>query len=76
MAADEEPWSEEKLMGAARADELLFVTGQNWASSNIGYMLARRHIEDLVGQDFPSLITELLAKLLHLSSIELATTRD
>jgi len=76
VLADEEPWPVDRLMSAARADTLLFEPGQGWAYSNIGYMLARRHIEERSGKDFGSLFAELVAEPLRLTSIELATTRE
>jgi len=76
VACDEEPWPEEQLMAAAHADELLFEPGKGWAYSNIGYMLARRHIEERTGKSFSSLLAELIALPLHLHSIELATARQ
>jgi len=76
VAADAEPWPEAKLLAAAQADDLLFAPDQGWSYSNIGYMLARRHIEASTGRGFSSLFAELIAVPLKLESVELAATRE
>lgn len=76
VAADEQPWSREKLLGAALARGPLFAPGHGWSYSNVGYMLAREHIEAVSGLSFASLVNEMICLPLGLTSIELATTRD
>ncbi|APG49140.1 serine hydrolase domain-containing protein [Phaeobacter porticola] len=75
VANDEEPWSADHLFNATMAQGSLFVPGEGWAYSNLGYMLARDLIEDVAGSSFSSLVSEMICDPLGLDSIELATTR-
>lgn len=76
VAANETPWSREKLLGAVLAKGSLFAPGEGWSYSNVGYMLAREEIETASGLSFERLVTDLVCRPLGLSSIELATTQD
>ena len=76
VAADEDPWPSGTMMRAARARELRFAPGQGWAYSNVGYMLAREHIEAVSGQGFASLFREMVGDPLGLDSVELASSRE
>jgi D-alanyl-D-alanine carboxypeptidase len=76
VAADEEPWSREKLLGAVLARGPLFAPGEGWSYSNVGYMLAREQIEAASGLDFARLVNDMVSRPLGLASIELATTRE
>ncbi|MER9349781.1 serine hydrolase domain-containing protein [Mesorhizobium sp. M0227] len=75
VRAGEEPWSRERLLSAALAQGLLFPPGRGWSYSNIGYMLAREHIEAASGRSFACLFEEMIRDPLGLKSVELATTR-
>jgi D-alanyl-D-alanine carboxypeptidase len=76
VAADETPWPREELLGAVLAKGPLFAPGEGWSYSNVGYMLAREHLEAVSGLSFARLVTDLVCLPLGLASIELATTRD
>ncbi len=45
------PWSPDELYRRVNADTLDFPPGQGWRYSNVGYLLARRMIEDAAGAD-------------------------
>jgi D-alanyl-D-alanine carboxypeptidase len=56
--------------------ERLFAPGAGWSYSNVGYMLARDHVETASGQDIATLFEALIGGPLGLESIALATTRE
>lgn len=76
VAAGGEPWSREKLLSAALARGMLFAPGAGWSYSNIGYMLAREHIEAASGLSFAQLMTDLISTPLGLTSVALVTSRE
>ena len=76
VAANEEPWSRDRLLNSALANGLLFTPGSGWSYSNVGYMLAREWMEAAAGQSFSTLVGKLVCSPLDLKSIELATTRE
>ncbi|TPE52078.1 serine hydrolase domain-containing protein [Amaricoccus solimangrovi] len=75
VAAGEDPWPRDRLLGAALAGGPLFAPGEGWAYSNIGYMFAREHLEAATGRSLASLLDEMILRPLGLGSVELATTR-
>lgn len=75
VARDEEPWPREKLLERALAQGPVFAPGEGWYYSNVGYMLARDHLEAVSGQTFARLVEDMICRPLALPSIELATTR-
>ena len=75
VAAQQLPWPREKLLAAVREKGTLFPPGGGWAYSNVGYMLAREHIESASGQRFADLLEKLIVTPLGLQSVELATTQ-
>ncbi|MBF6636932.1 beta-lactamase family protein [Rouxiella silvae] len=76
VAARQLPWPREKLLAAVKAKGTLFPPGEGWAYSNVGYMLAREHLESVSGRSFSSLLNELIIAPLGLQSVELATTQE
>jgi len=76
VADREPPWPREKLLDLVLADGLLFKPGAGWSYSNVGYMLAKERIEAAAGQDFSTLLSDMICKPLGLESIELATTKE
>ncbi|WP_244212695.1 serine hydrolase domain-containing protein [Rahnella woolbedingensis] len=76
VAAGENPWPREKLLSAALARGMLFAPGAGWAYSNIGYMLAREHIEAASGLSFAKLVADIITTPLRLTSIAPVTTRE
>lgn len=75
VAADQEPWPQDRLIGAAMAGGLLFEPGQGWVYSNTGYLLARRVVEAASGQSLADLVREIVCQPLGLESVELAQSR-
>lgn len=76
VAAGEAPWSRDDLLSAVMAKGTLFNPGEGWAYSNVGYMLAREHIEAASGLSFSRLTDEIICQPLGLKSIALATTPE
>ncbi|AEX54600.1 D-alanyl-D-alanine carboxypeptidase [Rahnella aquatilis CIP 78.65 = ATCC 33071] len=76
VAAGEQPWSREKLLSAALAKGMLFAPGEGWSYSNVGYMLAREHIEAASGLDFAQLVADIITTPLGLTSVSQVTTRE
>ncbi|CAM3868048.1 serine hydrolase domain-containing protein [Rahnella bruchi] len=74
--AGENPWSREKLLSVALAKGMLFAPGAGWSYSNIGYMLAREHIEAASGLSFAQLVADIVTTPLGLASIAPVTTRE
>ena len=50
VSRDESAWPCQALMQAADAGRLRYEPGQGWGYSNIGYLLARQHLEALCGE--------------------------
>lgn len=76
VAADESPWSRDRLLEAAMSKGPLFTPGQGWAYSNVGYMLARERIEAASGRSLADLVEDTVSRPLGLKSLELASTRE
>jgi CubicO group peptidase (beta-lactamase class C family) len=56
VSRDETAWPIETLMQATDAERLRFEPGRGWAYSNIGYLLARRHLEAVCGENLDALL--------------------
>jgi D-alanyl-D-alanine carboxypeptidase len=76
VAAGDEPWSREKLLSTALARGMRFAPGEGWSYSNIGYMLAREHIEAASRLSFATLVADIVTTPLGLTSIAQVTTRE
>ena len=76
VAANEEPWSRQKLLDLVLARGPLFAPGEAWSYSNVGYMLAREYIEAASGLSFVDLVHEMISHPLGLTTLELATSRE
>lgn len=76
VAAGDEPWSRDVLLSAVMAKGMLFQPAEGWSYSNVGYMLAREHIEAASGESFSRLMEEIICQPLGLTSIVLAKTPD
>ena len=76
VARDEEPWPREVLPGAAMRQGCPLPSGTGWACSNIGCMLARKHIEAVSQRPFPVLFKALIGDAPGLQGIEPATARE
>ncbi|WAT09128.1 serine hydrolase domain-containing protein [Rouxiella badensis] len=75
VAANQLPWPRERLLKAVLAQGPLFTPGNGWCYSNVGYMLAREHIEAVSGKPFAHWVAEFISLPLELHSVELATTQ-
>lgn len=51
VSRDEDAWPREILMERVDAERLRFEPGQGWAYSNIGYLLVRRRLESVCGEN-------------------------
>lgn len=76
VARDDEPWPADDLLRAALAQGRLFAPGEGWAYSNVGYLLARRVIEEAAGLPLADLVQEQICAPLGLRSLRLATGRQ
>ncbi len=76
VAAGDPPWSREKLLDIALADDLLFQPDQGWSYSNIGYLFICEKIEQATDQKMADVISELIVQPLGLSSVTLAQSRE
>ncbi len=76
VAAGDDPWSAEKLWAEAGADTLLHPPGQEFAYSNIGYMVLRQVLEARTGQSFEKIVAEQITGWLGLTSVKLARERQ
>ena len=72
----EAPWSEPRLLEALDADRLLFEPGTGWAYSNVGYLFARRLVEEASGLDLGETVRTLLCEPLGLSTVSIARTPE
>lgn len=69
VARADEPWSREKLLGAAMAQGMLFSPGEGWSYSNIGYLFARDLIEKTTAKPLGKAISEMICNPLGLESV-------
>ncbi|WAT06267.1 serine hydrolase [Rouxiella badensis] len=70
VAANQLPWPRERLLEAVLAQGPLFTPGNGWCYSNVGYMLAREHIEAVSGKPFAHWVAEFISLPLELHSVE------
>jgi CubicO group peptidase (beta-lactamase class C family) len=56
VRASDAPWSEDEFLARTDADKLLFTPGHGWAYSNIGYMLLRRVLIRIGGDDMEAVL--------------------
>lgn len=76
VAANETPWTRDKLLDVALAKGMLFEPTQGWSYSNIGYMFIVELIEAKMAKPLREIIADIVCKPLGLNSIELADKRD
>jgi CubicO group peptidase (beta-lactamase class C family) len=72
----EPPWPRDVLLREGLGQGRLFAPGTGWAYSNIGYMIAREHIEQVAGQPLAEMVRSWVTEPLGLRSVELAATRS
>jgi D-alanyl-D-alanine carboxypeptidase len=73
VAKNDTPWSRERLLQAANADQLLFQPGTGWAYSNIGYMFVADAIVAVTGLSLAKSLERLVLAPLSATSARLAT---
>jgi CubicO group peptidase (beta-lactamase class C family) len=76
VAANETPWTRDKLLDVAFAKGALFEPAQGWSYSNIGYMFVVELIEATMAMPLREVIADMVCKPLALNSIVLADRRD
>ncbi|WP_199699548.1 serine hydrolase domain-containing protein [Notoacmeibacter ruber] len=69
------PWAVDDLLERSLAQGMLFAPGEGWTYSNVGYLLARKHIEKRAGQSLAALVRRFISEPLALESLGLATTQ-
>ncbi|MDO9560553.1 MAG: serine hydrolase domain-containing protein [Bradyrhizobium sp.] len=75
VSRDETAWPWQILMRAVDAGRLRFEPGRGWGYSNIGYLIARRHLEALCGENLNALLRRLVFDPLEIAGPRLAMTR-
>jgi D-alanyl-D-alanine carboxypeptidase len=76
VARCDAPWSDDELFVRVPPTRLLFPPGAGWAYSNVGYLLARRAVEQAYGAGLKEALDGLVLAPLGLRSSRLAETRD
>lgn len=75
VSRDEAAWPSPALMQAADAERLRFEPGHGWSYSNIGYLIARQHLEALCGENLNALLRRLVFDPLQIAGPRVALTR-
>lgn len=75
VSRDEAAWPPHALLQEADAERLRYEPGQGWAYSNIGYLLARQHLEALCDEDLDALLRRLVFDPLRIAGARVALTR-
>lgn len=75
VSRDEAAWPRQALMQAADAERLRYEPGQGWGYSNIGYLIARQHLEALCGENLNALLRRLVFDPLGIAAPRVALTR-
>lgn len=74
VARAEAPWSDAELFARVGADSLRFRPGAGWAYSNVGYLIARRHIERACDAGLDEVLRAWVLEPLGLPEARLAST--
>lgn len=72
VARGDEPWPDGLLLQRVGAERLLFAPGEGWAYSNVGYLLVRRLVEDVTGQEIGAALHALVLDPLGVPGVRLA----
>ncbi|MDP1585888.1 MAG: serine hydrolase domain-containing protein [Bradyrhizobium sp.] len=75
VSRDESAWPWQTLMQAAGAGRLRFEPGRGWGYSNIGYLIARQHLEASCGENLDALLRRLVFDPLGIAAPRVAMTR-
>ena len=70
------PWSDDEFVTRTMGDELLFLPGQRWHYSNIGFLYLRQLLEQETGLTFPQIVRGYLGYPLGLPSFSGAANLD
>lgn len=73
VARGDAPWSTDRFLTEVPPDAPLFAPGAGWRYSNIGYLLARRALENATGRGLAELLRD---RFPGCRSLRLATTPD
>ena len=76
VSRDEAAWPYQALLQEADAERLRYEPGQGWDYSNIGYLLARQHLEALCGENLDALLRRLVFDPLGIAGPRVAFTRS
>lgn len=76
VARADQPWSQDELFARVPAEVLQFEPGRGWAYSNVGYLVARRTIEDAYGASLNQVLRDLVLGPLGLHASRLAHTPE
>ncbi len=74
VTAGEAVWPVEELLSRRNARQLLFLPGEGWSYSNIGYLFLRQTIERATGMDLDGALQQLVLAPLRLSTTRIATS--
>lgn len=74
VAAGDPPWSDEQLFAHVPPDRTAFQPGGGFAYSNVGYLIARRLIEDACGAGLGQALEDLVLAPLQIEGARLALT--
>ena len=74
VARGDPPWSDDELFARVPPTRLLFPPGEGWAYSNVGYLLARRAVEQAYGAGLKQALGDLVLAPLGLRSSRLVET--
>jgi CubicO group peptidase (beta-lactamase class C family) len=75
VSRDEDAWPSEIMMERADAGRLRFKPGEGWSYSNIGYLIVRRHLENVCGEGLDALLKRLVFDPLQAAGPRVALTR-
>ena len=76
IARGDAPWTDAELFARVDAERLRFKPGAGWAYSNVGYLVVRRHLEQVCDAGLADLLRDLVLGPLGLGRSRLATTVD
>jgi CubicO group peptidase (beta-lactamase class C family) len=74
VAAGEPVWSIAEMLERVKSDRLIFVPGQSWAYSNVGYFFVRQLIEDVSGQEIDEALQALVFEPIGIKQTRIART--
>lgn len=75
VSRDEAAWPYQTLLREADAERLRFEPGRGWGYSNIGYLMARQHLEALCDESLNALLRRLVLDPLEIAGARVALTR-